>query len=74
MIKFRSNTTLNIVDDFDERADKVVAQHEETFTAGELVDADVISEPVHGHFDIQFAKGGGVAFAVFTDCFEVVKA
>lgn len=71
MIRFKHNTTLDIVDRFDEAKDEIAEQHEETFKAGELVDADIVGEPDQGRAEIQFADGS-VAYGVPVTCFEEV--
>ena len=66
MIKFIKDTTLTIVESFNEATDQIEEQTEETFKAGEPVDADIVSldNPDSPYVDLQFGGGGGVAFGV----------
>ena len=57
MIKFKENVTLNIVEEFDSETDEVISQVDEVFHAGEIVDAEVISETDDGYCDIEFGDG-----------------
>ena len=77
MIKFLTETTLTIVEGYDEATDNSTEESVETFKTGQLVDADIVSEeetkdPVQGYVDLQFGGGGGVAFGVLRSCFEEV--
>jgi hypothetical protein len=70
MINFKRDTTLTIIEEFDEKHEEVIAQSEETFKAGERVDASVTTQD--GPFcELQFADGC-VAFAVERDSFTVL--
>ena len=70
MISFKQNTTLQIIEEFDEKHDEIIAQSEETFKAGQPVDADITSED--GPFcELQFGDGS-VAFAVERDSFDIL--
>jgi hypothetical protein len=70
MISFKQNTTLTIIEEFDEKHEEIIAQSEETFKAGERVDADVTTQD--GPFcELQFADGC-VAFAVERDSFFIL--
>lgn len=70
MITFKQNTTLQIIEEFDEKHDEIIAQSEETFKAGEQVDASITTQ--NGPFcELQFADGC-VAFAVERDSFTVL--
>ena len=74
MIKFKSDTQLEVVTDFDENTDTITGIETETFKAGEKVDGEIISdreEKGDVFVDIQFGDGS-VAFGVQRDCFEVV--
>ena len=71
MITFKENTTLTIVDGFDEETDNITSETTETFNVGEKVDADIVSE--NGKYvDLQFGGSGGVAFGVLRECFDVI--
>jgi hypothetical protein len=70
MIKFHQDTTLYIVEAFDEKADQVSEDSTETFKAGELVDVEIVSENAD-YCDLQFGDGA-VTFAVPRSSFEIV--
>jgi hypothetical protein len=71
MIKFNQEITLTIVENFNEAEDRIEEQTEETFKAGEPVDADIVS--LDGEYvDLQFGGGGGVAFGVPRSSFEEI--
>lgn len=71
MITFKQDTELEIVDKFNEETDNIEENHNETFKAGEEVDADIVSE--NGQYvDLQFGGGGGVAFGVQRESFNVL--
>ena len=71
MITFNKDTELEIVDSFNEETDNIDECHNETFKAGEQVDADIVSE--NGEYvDIQFGHGGGVVLGVQRECFTVI--
>lgn len=70
MIKFHKNIELTIVEGFDEETDNITDESVETFKAGELVDADIVSEDGK-YVNLQFGGGGGVAFGVLRSCFDV---
>jgi hypothetical protein len=53
MIKFKQDTTLQVIEGYDEEADNIVEEFEETFKKGESVDADIISDDGRGRIDIQ---------------------
>jgi hypothetical protein len=73
MIKFLQEITLTIVESYDEAKDEITEQSEETFKAGQLVDADIVSEKLDSPYvDLQFGGGGGVAFGVPRHTFEVI--
>jgi hypothetical protein len=56
MIAFKQDTQLSVVIRFDEAADEIAEQAEETFKKGELVDAEVYN--TYGKYaDIQYADG-----------------
>jgi hypothetical protein len=70
MIAFKQQTTLTVVEEFNEARDEVVAQSQETFKANERVDADIIEED--GPFVTLEFGNGGVAFAVERESFNVL--
>jgi hypothetical protein len=72
MITFNTDTELEIVDKFNEETDNIDENHNETFKAGEPVDADIVSEDGE-YVDLQFGGGGGIAFGVQRSCFTVVN-
>ena len=78
MIKFKQDTTLQVVEGYDEENDNITEEVEETFKEGELVDADIVSDDDDSddddsdYVDIQFGDGS-VAFHIQRDCFEVVE-
>jgi hypothetical protein len=70
MIAFKQQTTLTIVEEFNEKRDEVEVESTETFKAGEPVDADILDED--GPFvSLEFGNGG-VAFAVERESFDVL--
>lgn len=70
MIAFKQQTTLTIVEEFNEKRDEVVEESTETFKAGERVDADILDED--GPFvSLEFGNGG-VAFAVERESFDIL--
>jgi hypothetical protein len=73
MIKFKQDTTLQVIEGYDEENDNITEEVEETFKDGELVDADIVSDDDDSDYvDIQFGDGS-VAFRIQRDCFEVVE-
>ena len=44
MITFKKDTELEIVDSFNEETDNIDESHKKTFKAGELIDAEIVSE------------------------------
>jgi hypothetical protein len=70
MIAFKQQTTLTVIEEFNEKRDEVVAQSQETFQANERVDADIIEED--GPFVTLEFGNGGVAFAVERESFNVL--
>ena len=70
MITFHSDTTLQVVEEFNEKRDEIVKQSEETFKAGEVVDAEIIEED--GPFVTLEFGNGGVAFTVERESFIVI--
>jgi len=70
MIRFRTETTLQVVTGFDEETDNVIDEVEQTFKKGEKADGDIFNEE-GDTADIQFADGS-VAFGVLKDSFQVV--
>ena len=78
MIKFKQDTTLQVVEGYDEENDNITEEVEETFKKGELVSADIVSDDDNSdddsdYVDIQFGDGS-VAFRIQRDCFEVVES
>ena len=74
MIKFKKDTTLAIVTDFDEATDNILGEEIETFKAGEPVDAEIIDEikeKTERFTTLQFGDGS-VALGVDRKCFTVV--
>ena len=60
MIAFKKDTQLSVVIRFDEKADAIAEQAEETFKKDELVDADVYNTYGKGKYryaDIQYGDG-----------------
>jgi hypothetical protein len=72
MIKFKQDTTLQVIEGYDEATDNITEDVEETFKGGEKVDADIFNDDGTDYVDIQFGDGS-VALGVQRDCFEVVK-
>jgi len=74
MISFKIDTELEVVTDFDEKADQIVGQENDTFRAGEEVDVQIVEEyQIKGdtYCDLQFGDGS-VAFGVRRDTFTVL--
>jgi hypothetical protein len=72
MIAFKQDTQLEVVISFDEKHDTIAEQAQETFKAGEPVDAEIISE--NGEFvDLQYGDGT-VSIGVQRDSFDVIDA
>jgi prepilin-type processing-associated H-X9-DG protein len=70
MIRFLKETTLQVIEGFDEATDSITEEAEETFKNGEKADGDIFNE--HGNYaDIQFGDGS-VAYNVPKDRFEVI--
>jgi exosome complex RNA-binding protein Csl4 len=72
IIVFKQQTTLTIVEEFNEAGDEIVAESRETFKAGERVNADIIDED--GPFVTLEFGNSGVAFAVERESFNVLSA
>jgi len=70
MIAFKRQTTLTVIEEFNEKRDEVTAQSQETFQANEQVDADIIEED--GPFVTLEFGNGGVAFAVERESFNLL--
>jgi len=70
MIRFRTDTTLQVVTEFDEKNDNIVDEVEEHFKAGDKAEADIFSED-GDYVDLQFGDGS-VALSVLRDCFETL--
>jgi len=71
MIKFKIDTTLQVITEFDEKTDNITEECEEYFKKGELVDADIYEED-GDNVSIQFGDGS-VAMGIQRSCFEVVE-
>jgi len=73
MLRFRTKTTLNVIEGFDEKNDEITEQCEQTFKQGEKVDADIYYEEreADGTVDIQFGDGS-VALGVPKDAIQVM--
>jgi exosome complex RNA-binding protein Csl4 len=72
MITFKQDTELEIVESFDEAHDTIAEKSNETFKAGELVDAEIVSRDGE-YVDLQFGGGGGLALGVQRSCFVVKR-
>jgi len=72
MITFHSDTTLQVVEEFNEKRDEIVKQSEETFKAGEVVDAEIIDGDEDAPFVTLEFGNGGVAFTVERDSFSIL--
>jgi hypothetical protein len=70
MIAFKQQTTLTVVEEFNETKDEVIADSQETFQANERVDAEIIEED--GPFVTLEFGNGGVAFAVERESFNIL--
>ena len=70
MITFNKDTTLQVVEEFNEKRDEILAHSLETFKAGEMVDAEIIDED--GPFVTLEFGNGGVAFTVERESFIVI--
>ena len=73
MIRFKQDTTLQVVSGFDEATDNITEESEETFKKGKPVDADIVDTPYNGGYvDLQFGDGS-VCFCVQRNCFTIIK-
>lgn len=75
MIKFKSDTELAIVTDYDEKTDTLTGETTEVFKAGGLYDAEIVDKvETKGDMfvNLQFPDGS-LALGVQRDCFEVVE-
>jgi ribosomal protein S4E len=73
MITFNEDTELEIVESFDETHDVIIEQGTALFRAGELVDADIISESeTRNYVDLEFGNGN-VALTVLRSSFTVLS-
>ena len=70
MITFNKDTTLQVVEEFNEKRDEIVKQSEETFKASEVVDAEIIDED--GPFVTLEFGNGNVAFTVERESFIAI--
>ena len=71
MIKFKNDTEICIVTEFDEELDNIVDETHQVFKAGELVAADIIEDTDDGYVALEFCNG--VAFGVEKNCFDLVS-
>lgn len=71
MIRFKIDTTLQVIETFDHERQNITEEVEETFHKGEKVDADIYGED-GDYADIQFGDGS-VATSVLKSCFEVIE-
>lgn len=69
-IKFKTDTELVVVTEYDEANDNIVSDGPELFKAGEICEVDLIDTEFN-HCDIQFGDGS-VAHGVFKECFEIL--
>ncbi len=70
MIAFKQDTELEVVISFDEKHDTIAEQAQETFKAGEPVDAEIISE--NGDYvDLEYGDGT-VSVGVLRSSFDVL--
>lgn len=70
MLRFRTKTTIEVINQFDEKTDVILDSEEMTFQQGERVDADIYNKE-GDCCDIQFADGS-VAIGVLRDSVEEV--
>jgi hypothetical protein len=71
MIRFHNTTVLYVVNQFDEATDTVIEDCQETFKAGELVSAEIVSENAD-YCELQFGDGG-CSYNVPRGSFEVIE-
>lgn len=74
MIKFNTNVELEVIENFDEKNDRILDSSMEVFRAGQVVDADLLNEDFHKgdeYVDIQFSNGN-LALGVDKTLFEVI--
>ena len=74
MISFKTDVELEVVTDFDEKADQITGQSNETFKAGQELDVQIVDEySIKGdtYCDLQFGDGS-VAFGIRRDSFTVL--
>ena len=70
MIKFKTDTELNVITDFNEETDNIEGDKMEIFKAGEPVDVEITSED-GDHVGLQFGDGS-VALGVLRSSFDEV--
>lgn len=70
MLKFNEETTLNIIESFDEENDEISSQSTETFSKDEIIDADIY-EYNENTINIQFGDGS-VAIGVDKNIIEEI--
>ena len=71
MIKFKQDTSLTVIDEFDEEKDNIVGEYEQTFNEGQEVDASIYNVDSADYVDLQFGDGS-IALGVLRSSFEVV--
>jgi RNA-binding protein YhbY len=71
MIKFKKNTTLQVIVGYDEATDNITEEIEEHFKANELVDAEIYDEDGK-YCDLQYGDGS-ISTGVLRSCFVIVK-
>lgn len=70
MITFHQDTELFVIDEYDFVNDNITESHTEVFKAGNLVDAEIVSEDGI-YVQLEFGNGSQ-AFTVSRDCFDVL--
>lgn len=70
MIKFKTDCILNVVENFDEDADVITEEFQETFKINEEIDVDIISDNGNS-IDIQFGDGS-VALGIDKSFIEII--
>src|SRR6266704_1612522 len=72
MIKFKEDIQLEIVISFDEKNDTIAEQGNETFKAGQPVDAEIVNDDGGDYVDLQFADGT-MALTVQRSSFDIIR-
>lgn len=57
MIVFLRNIQVEVVDSFDEEADEIAERHDESFSQGQEVEADLVGDMEDESIQIQFPDG-----------------